>query len=293
MRQLKPSIKRSAKASRRTIAKKPALPWRGIARGTIRHGWPLAVLAGLAGGGYAARGWAEEQWLWLNDEAVTATTDLGFTLKDVTVEGRRETDRIAMLQALNVQYGDPILMLDVEKLQAQLETLPWIQHAAIERRLPDTLSIRIEERRVIAIWKDDRGQYYLVGDDGAVIPDADPARFGPLLLVAGNGAPQQVTQLQALLALEPLVGGRVKTALWVGERRWNLRFDNGVDLRLPEENLAQSWHQFATLEREQKILSRAITTIDMRLPDRVVVKTQPTPDEGTADKPKPTASNDT
>jgi cell division protein FtsQ len=58
----------------------------------------------------------------------------------------------------------------------------------------------------------------------------------------------------------------------VAERRWNLRLKNGVDVRLPETNVAPALDRLVALDREKKLLSRDIVAVDLRLPDRVSVR---------------------
>jgi len=44
---------------------------------------------------------------------------------------------------------------------------------------------------------------------------------------------------------------------------------------MPETDLAPAWAQLAQLEREQKVLARDVVTIDLRLPDRFVIRVSP------------------
>ena len=57
----------------------------------------------------------------------------------------------------------------------------------------------------------------------------------------------------------------------MAERRWNLRLTNGLDVRLPEAGVEQALERLVALDREKKLLSRDITSVDLRLPDRVTV----------------------
>src|SRR5262249_43803389 len=53
---------------------------------------------------------------------------------------------------------------------------------------------------------------------------------------------------------------------------------NGVDAKLPADSPDAAWSLLAKLEREQHLLARDITVIDLRLPDRLVVKVGPAVD---------------
>ena len=58
----------------------------------------------------------------------------------------------------------------------------------------------------------------------------------------------------------------------IAQRRWNLRLKSGVDVKLPDSDLEQALQTLVGLDRDKKILSRDIATVDLRLPDRVTVR---------------------
>jgi cell division protein FtsQ len=74
------------------------------------------------------------------------------------------------------------------------------------------------------------------------------------------------------LASEPDIDSRVTAAVFVGDRRWNVRIDNAIDVMLPEDDLTGAWSKLAELQRTSQILQRNVETIDMRLPDRLVLR---------------------
>ncbi len=198
---------------------------------------------------------------------------IGMKLDALTVEGRAMTAREDLLAALDIERGIPILSVDVAQARAAIEALPWVKSAKIERRLPGSLHILLEERTPYALWQ--RGdRYTLVDQSGNAIvdvPDADPA----LPLIVGPDAPQHAAALFEALQSEVDLAGRVRGAVRVGARRWNVyldAFDGGIAIRLPEVDVAAAWARLATLEREHKILERDLDFIDMRLEDRLVVR---------------------
>jgi cell division protein FtsQ len=210
-------------------------------------------------------------WNALHDSLVAGTADAGWRLRIVQVEGRQRTPRDQVLASLGVQLNQPMLAIDPQAVKANLEALGWVRSASVERRLPDTLFIRINEAEPIALWQHDGG-FRLIDRSGQVIDQVDASTFGQLLVLVGEGAPTHAADLLAMLAREPDLAPRVRGAVWVGERRWNLRLDNGVDVKLPAESPQQAWSLLAKLEREQRLLARDLSVIDMRLPDRLVVR---------------------
>jgi len=202
------------------------------------------------------------------------TAKLGFRVEDVYLEGRKFTPVADVTKAMNVRTGEPILAISLEQMRARLQAIPRVKYAEVERVLPDQLHIHIVEREPVAVWQNE-GKLQLIDSDGVVMEYVDPAQYKQLLLVVGEDAPPHARELLTTLALEPELYKSVVAAVRVGERRWNIRFKNGIELKLPEEKVNEAWQSFARMDSEQHILARAIKSIDMRLGDRVFIKVSP------------------
>lgn len=204
------------------------------------------------------------------------TAHCGLAVGNVQVEGRERADREAVLNALAVARGMPILAVDPAQAKRRLESIPWIRSASVERRLPDTLQVRVVERQPLAFWQR-HGKLVLIDREGTVITGDRLDRFGHLLVLVGPDAPAAGAALIDMLGTEPDLAGHVAAAVRVGGRRWNLRLDNGIDIALPEQDAAAAWRRLAQLERSDSILERNIQMVDLRLPDRLVLRTMPEP----------------
>lgn len=211
---------------------------------------------------------------------------LDLTVESVQLVGRERADRQAILNALGVKRGSPILSVDLDAAKARLETVPWIRSASIERLLPDTLYVRVVERKPLALWQHD-GRFDLVDQDGNIIANADIAAFPALPQVVGDDAPAATPDLLALMAAEPALQRHVTAAIRVGGRRWNIDFDNGIEVALPEDNAVGAWHRLAALDRSDRILERDVQAIDMRLPDRIGLRLAPDVAKSLIKKTKP------
>jgi cell division protein FtsQ len=242
----------------------------------LRLGMPaLALLLVAAGGVWLWRsGWIGERLAVTQAALLTGTARAGLVLKDIEISGRVETAQPTVMAALKLRRGMPLLAVSPEVLRERLEALPWVKAATVERRLPDRLFVRLEEYRPLALWQHDR-RFSLIGTGGEVIEDPDVGRFNHLLQVVGDEAPAHAAQLIAMLGRQPELQRRVTAAVLVSGRRWNLHLDNGVDVRLPEENSAAAWARLAELDRRDKLLDKDLVSIDLRDPDRLVVRLTP------------------
>jgi cell division protein FtsQ len=222
------------------------------------------------------------------DRALAVSAALGLVVSEINVEGRETTDAATIMAALAADRGTPILAVSPSLAKQQLESLPWVRSAAIERRLPGTLIVRLSERHPLAVWQHD-GKLELIDRQGEVIPVKDLGRFAKLPTVVGERAAAHAASLLEMLGREPELAARVSAAVRVDNRRWNVRIDNAIDVLLPQEDLQGAWARLATLERQNNLLKRDVQTVDMRLPDRLVLRTvapSPPKEAGPA-KPRP------
>jgi cell division protein FtsQ len=200
-----------------------------------------------------------------------ATAASGFALREVRVEGRGETVVADILRAVQANRGDPILAIDIDGVRQRLEYLPWIETASVERRFPDQLIVSVTEAEPMALWQRSQ-KLYLVSREGAVIEAANLGKYAKLLIIVGDDAPKKAPDLFDILAQEPDLRSHVTAAVLVGKRRWNIRMDNDVDVKLPEDGALEAWRHFADLNRQNKLLDKDVTIVDLRQPDRVVLK---------------------
>jgi hypothetical protein len=68
--------------------------------------------------------------------------------------------------------------------------------------------------------------------------------------------------VELAVAAEPALAKRFVAAVYVGERRWNVRLSPGIEVKLPEENPAAAWK---TLVPASEGLRRQIDTAVARL----------------------------
>lgn len=221
----------------------------------------------------------------LRERLGDVTARLGFRVANIRVEGQEKTPDAALQEALRVRPGDAILGFSVAEARARLEAIAWVQQASVERVLPDTVVVRLVERRPFAVWQN-HGKFVLVDREGGLVTDSAVALFASELpLVVGQGAPKAAAALMAMLADQPELRERMVAAVRVGERRWNLRMKNGADVLLPEGAEPAALARLAELQSSHQLLDRPLAVIDLRLPDRLVVRPVAEPAKAGAKKP--------
>ena len=232
----------------------------------------VAVVAVVGGTWQLVRsGWIAATVEHGQQATLALTGRAGLRVDEVLVEGRSHTESALLLAALGVRRGMPILAFDPQAARQRVEALGWVRRASVARRLPNLIYLRIEERHPIALWQHE-GRHFLVDREGTVILRRDSTSFDGLPTVVGDEAPDHAAALLDLLTGYPSIAVRVEGAVLVSRRRWNLRLVNGIDVRLPEHGIAAALGWLADLEREHGLLTRDIVALDLRQPDRLIVR---------------------
>jgi cell division protein FtsQ len=231
----------------------------------------VLLLLGSAGLGVVKGGHLEELISTLSDTRNALANSAGFRITAVTINGRKQLTQDEVLATGGVNGRSSLLFLDAAVVRDRLKANPWIGEATVLKLYPGQIQIDISERTAFALWQQD-GRLSVIADDGAVLEPYVSHRFTALPLVVGKGAETRARDFLALLARYPQVRAATKAAIFVGERRWNLRLKDGLDVRLPETDVGNALAALSKLDKEDRLFSRDIVAIDMRLPDRLTVQ---------------------
>ena len=171
-------------------------------------------------------------------------------------------------------------LVDVSRIRERLLTFGWVKDARVSRRLPDTLVIDIVERTPSALWQD-KQQLALIDGEGVVLDRVPVDRMPDLPLVIGAGANSKASQLKTIMANAPTMQAQLASATWVGGRRWDLSFQSGETVALPEgEGPAKdALARFAKMDRSAGLLGRGLVRFDLRLPGKMIVRLPRSPGE--------------
>jgi cell division protein FtsQ len=252
-------------------------PWRLVAfverHVPRRAGIVATVLLLLAsvGFGIVKGGHVQELSAAMGDSRNALANSVGFRITAVAINGRKQLSQDEVLAIGGVNGRASLLFLDAAAVRDRLKANPWIADATVLKLYPGHLQINLVERTAFALWQRD-GRITVIADDGAVLEPYVSQRFVSLPLVVGKGAETHARDFLALLSRYPQVASVTRAAIFVGERRWNLRLKDGLDIRLPEIEVGSALAALSKLDKEDHLFSRDIVAVDMRLPDRLTVQ---------------------
>jgi cell division protein FtsQ len=230
-----------------------------------------ALVAGSLGYGAYRGEHVASVGVFLKDMADAAANTAGFKIATLSIAGRKRMSEAEILAAAGIGANTSLLFLDVAATREKLQAKPWIAQATVRKLYPNHLEISIEERHAFALWQQD-GKLALIATDGTVLAPVDNQAIPKLPLVVGPGAAAKASDFLALVDRHPVLREQMRAAILIADRRWNLKLKSGLDIRLPETGVEQALDTLVGLDRDKNILSRDLTAIDLRLPDRLTVR---------------------
>ncbi len=195
----------------------------------------------------------------------------GFGIERITISGIAELSEIEVLVAAGIDPKTSLVFFDADEARRRLEANPLIREATVRKLYPGEVSITLVEREPYALWQV-KGELFVIAADGTVIDKMDDGRFAGLPLVVGAEANMRASEYLALRAQAGALGRHIRAGTLISGRRWNLKLDNGMDVRLPEKAPGEALKRLVALETDYRVLDKDLLAIDLRQADRIVMR---------------------
>jgi len=222
--------------------------------------------------------------------AGSAVGKAGFTVSGYQIAGINHMNRGLVDRVVNDELRRaadeggsakaPQALVNVSEIRDRLLGYGWVKDARVSRRLPDTLVIDIVERSPAALWQN-QGQLALIDSQGVVLDRVPVDKMPDLPLLIGAGANGQEQQLGRLMDAVPALKVQLASATWIGGRRWDLNFQSGETIALPEgeDGAKAALMKFARLDKQSGLLGRGLIRFDLRVPGKMIVRLPRAPGE--------------
>ena len=162
--------------------------------------------------------------------------------------------------------------IDVKRLKQEVEKLPAAASASISMNPSGYMEIVVIEHAPALIWRNELG-LRLLDSEGRVIGSAERRLDYPeLTLLAGPGSDAAAREAIQIMSTAQPIAKMVRGLVRVGERRWDVVLDRSRKVMLPEKEPAAALAKLIYRSRNDGILFRAISAIDLRNPERMTVR---------------------
>lgn len=194
-----------------------------------------------------------------------------FRIEKIEFDGQEHVPEILLLKASGLRYKNNIFNISVDNVKEKLEQISWIKSVSVQRKLPNKISVRVAERVPIAIYQLNY-KLYLIDIDGKILENDGIGDFDNLPIIVGEGAEKVTRQFLYVLGKFPKIQNQLAFAVYVGKRRWNMKINKGITVKLPEKHLGYAMQILDEIAGENGFFNDDIQGIDLRNLDRVIVK---------------------
>ncbi len=208
----------------------------------------------------------------------------GLLVNNIFIEGRYRTPAQDVLKALHIKVGDPIAAFDPAAAKNNIMQLPWVSSVVVRRTWPDQIFVHLNERVPIAVWQH-RQKLYVIDKQGISIEEVRKDSYPDFITVIGENAPPNALNLLAMLSLYNDLKTEVSSAIWQGNRRWDLHLKSGLLIMLPAELPDKALDILMQANHDHQLFTRPLVRIDLRLNDRMIMKAKDGTDPALLPKP--------
>ena len=195
-----------------------------------------------------------------------------FQIKNVIIEGS-EKSNISEIENNVTEFKGNLIGLNFNSIKEIVESSEWVKRASIKKVLPSTLKINVIENDPYAIYFKE-GKSFLIDLDGSIITEINIDNYqDDLLFVRGENSPELLEQLIKDISITfPNLIQTLEEVEFIEKRRWNLKLNNKLLVKLPDENIQQSLKNLKQLFEEQEVMQSNIIEIDLRIQGRAALK---------------------
>ncbi len=197
-----------------------------------------------------------------------------FMVKLLSITGASPELADAVRARLALRLPQSSLDLDLDAIRQAAERLDAVQTAVVRLGAGNVLELQITERTPAWVWRSDAGLMMLDATGHRIAGLAERNDRADLPLVAGEGAEEAIPEAAAILAAAPW-GKRIRGLVRISDRRWDIVLDRDQRILLPAHDPVSAVQALATLDHAEDILSRDLSAVDMRNPDRPVLRLTP------------------
>jgi cell division protein FtsQ len=197
------------------------------------------------------------------------------TVREIDVVGARHTSTLEVRNATGLTSKDNLLLLSTAAVEDGVETLPWVKSARVERRLPGTIRIRIEERRPALVlslgsarWTiDSSGRVLQAGQSDKGLPALGGIELSSVAPGTIIRDPQARAALEVWRSLDKKLKEDVAGIFVPTLERITLSLDGGTLVRFgAAEMLGAKNHVLKALLARLHSEGRSVAYLDVRVP---------------------------
>ena len=195
----------------------------------------------------------------------------GMVLSEVWVTGKHNQNKNEILNAINLNIGDSILLIDLDLIRDKINQLPWVSNSSVYLQSQGILQINVLEYIPVAVYELNNINY-LIDINGNRIIQIPPDDYIDLIRVIGENALQNMDEIKLIVKKLKNYNLSLNKMERIGNRRWNIYFSENFYVKLPSENPQSALLRLEKFLSKYDVKSEKLAFIDLRLLDTLTFK---------------------
>ncbi len=187
-------------------------------------------------------------------------------IKKIEITGLSEKENKKILKNLNFLYSTNLLFVPKIKVENLLRSNNLIEKYSIFKRYPSTLRINLEKTNFLARIKKDGISFY-VGSNGKLIKSSGEILNLPFIF--GKVDIKEFLQLRLIIENSELDYNEIKDLYYFPSKRWDIKMNNGILVRLPKEKIKDSLKLLISIFNNKNF--KSFKVIDLRQEKQVII----------------------
>lgn len=195
-----------------------------------------------------------------------------FLINAMTIQGASPNLAQEIHGATFLDFPISAFDVDVEVLSKQIQEIPAVNDVFIRLGADGLIDIKVEEAHPVVNWQARDGNWAISPDGTALRQIESSSLAASLPLIGGEKANENVAQAMQIFQATLPIAREIKGLVYIGERRWDIVFQDGRTVMLPEVDPIASVSKLMILVEGQDILAHDFSHLDFRNPDRIIAR---------------------
>jgi cell division protein FtsQ len=181
------------------------------------------------------------------------------------IVGVNRVDELKISQIISMYFSD------LDQIKEEIKKLTWIKEVSVRRDIEyKNLTIEVEEYSPFAIYEKN-GKKILIDKNGNNIKNYENEIFDDMIFLKGLDADKNAKSLINVVSSNYHLGNSMYSATWIGSRRWDIRLDNNILIKLPEKRIQEALDKLLRIYQTPGSLL-GLEAIDLRVANKIYLQ---------------------
>ena len=187
-------------------------------------------------------------------------------VKNVNIFGLEKKDQKTILYNLNNLDLKNIFFINKKKIQNIIDSNSLVEEYNVIKRYPHSININIKKTSFIARINKN-GKFFLIGKNGKLTDNNNSGIELPYIF--GNPKIKEVLKLKKIIDQSNIDYSKIKSLYYFKSKRWDLKFTNGILIKLPEKIEKETLDKISIFLKNIKLENKEV--VDARIKNQIII----------------------